>query len=104
MVEKNSKHIGRKGANDKRGITVTLAKLVNSEVPPMQHIYKGKTNRSLPAVEFPESFVLTYYKKHWSNEEETLNLIQNIICPQIKDVKKVGAGCFTKIFAFVGCI
>ena len=39
-------------------------------------------------VEFPASFVLTYNKKHWSIEKETLNLIQNIICPYIKDAKK----------------
>ena len=39
-------------------------------------------------VEFPASSVLTYNKKHWSIEKETLNLIQNIICPYIKDAKK----------------
>lgn len=39
-------------------------------------------------VEFPASFVLTYNKKHWSIEKETLNLIQNIICPYIKDAEK----------------
>ena len=46
MVEKNSKHVARKGAIDKRGITVTLTELVTGEVPPMQHIQKRKTNRS----------------------------------------------------------
>ena len=32
--------------------------------------------------------VLTYNRKHWSLEKETLNLIQNIICPYIKDAEK----------------
>ena len=52
MVEKNSKHVARKGAIDKRGITVTLTELVTGEVPPMQHIHKRKTNRSLPGSNF----------------------------------------------------
>ena len=54
----------------------------------MQLIYKGKTNRSLPSVKFPAGFALTYNEKHWSNEKETLNFIQDILCPYIKDVKE----------------
>ena len=56
---------------------------MSGEVLPMQLIYKGKTNRLLPAVEFPARFVLTYNKKHWRNEKEILDLIQIIICPYI---------------------
>jgi len=69
MAEKNSKHIARKGANDKRGITATLAESFSGDILPMQLIYKGKTNRSLPSVEFPAGFLLTYNEKHWSNEK-----------------------------------
>ena len=42
MTEKNSKHVARKGANDKRGITVTLGESLSGEILPMQLIYKGK--------------------------------------------------------------
>ena len=63
MAEKNSKHVARKGANDKRGITATLAESFSGEILPMQLIYKGKTNRSLPSVEFPADFALTYNEK-----------------------------------------
>ena len=102
MVEKNSKHVARKGTNNKRGITVTLAKLVSDEVSPMQHIYKGKTNRSLPAVEFPGSFVLTYNKKRRSNEKETLILIQNITCTYIEDMKKSWGWMLHRNLCFCG--
>ena len=88
MAEKNSKHVARKGANDKRGITVTLGESLSGEILPMQLIYKGKTNRSLPSVKFPAGFALTYNEKHWSNEKETLNFIQDILYPYIEDVKE----------------
>ena len=88
MAEKNLKHVARKGANKKRGITVMLGECLSGKILPMQLIYKGKTNRSLPSVKFPAGFALTYYEKHWSNEKETLNFIQDILCPYIKDVKE----------------
>ena len=83
MAEKNSKHVARKGTNDKRGITVTLGESLSGEILPMQLVYKGKTNRSLPSVKFPAGFTLTYNEKHWSNEKETLNFIQDILCPYV---------------------
>ena len=86
MAEKNSKRVARKGANDKRGITVMLRESLSGEILPMQLIYKGKTNRSLPSVKFPAGFALTYNKKHWGSEKETLNFIQDILCLYIKDV------------------
>ena len=61
MAAKNSKHIARKRANDKRRVTVTLAESMSGEVLPMQLTYKKKTNRSLPAVKFPVGFVLTCF-------------------------------------------
>ena len=88
MADKNSKHVARKGANDKGGITVTLGESLSGEILPMQLIYKGKTNSLLPSVKFPAGFALTYKEKHWSNEKETLNSIQDILCPYIKDVKE----------------
>ena len=88
MADKSSKHVAKKGANDKRGITVTLGESLSGEILPMQLIYKGKTNRLLSSVKFPAGFALTYNEKHWSNEKEALNFIQVILCPYIKDVKE----------------
>lgn len=51
----------------------------------MQVIYSGKTKASLPrGFDFPPGFCLTQNPKHWSNEEETLKLINEIIVPYIK--------------------
>ena len=61
---------------------------MSGEILPMQLIYKGKTNRSLPSVNFPAGFALTYNEKHWSNEKETINFIEDVLCPYIKDVKE----------------
>lgn len=102
MPEKNSKHFARKGANEKRGITVTPEESMIGELLPMQLVYKGKANRSLPAVRFPVGFVLTYNEKHWSNEKESLNLIQKIICPYLNNVKKSWGFMFYKKFYFCG--
>ena len=59
-------------------------------------ISEGKTNRSLPPVEFPAGFVITYNEKHLSNEKEILNLMENIMYPYIKDVKKSWGPMFHK--------
>ena len=64
MAEKNCKHIPRKGGNDKRAITVTLAETLSGTILPFQLIYQGKTCRSLPAVKFPAGFSLSYNTKH----------------------------------------
>ena len=88
MAVKGSKHIPRKGANDKRGITATLLETLNGVMLPFQLIYKGKTKRSLPSVEFPEGFSLSYNESHWSNEKESLKLLKEIINPYVEKVKE----------------
>ena len=48
----------------------------------MQIIYQGKTKESQPrSFDFPRGFVVTQNPKHYSNELETLNLLDNIIQP-----------------------
>ena len=74
-AETGSKHVSRKGGNEKRSITVTLPETITGKILPFQLIYTGKTARSLPSVEFPNGFCLSYNPKHWSNEYETINLL-----------------------------
>lgn len=83
MAEKSSKHVSRKGSNDKRGITVTLADTLSGQILPFQIIYTDKTSRSLPHVKFPAGFCLSYNEKHWSNEAETMALVSKIIYPYV---------------------
>ena len=54
-----------------------------------QIIYTGKTEICLPKnATCKENFLFSYNEKHWSNEVETLSLIDNIIAPYIENVKK----------------
>ena len=88
MTEKSSKHVSRKGSNDKRDITVTLAETLSGQILPFQLIYTGKTSRSLPHVKFPAGFCLSYNEKHWSNEAATIALVNKIIYPYVTKVKE----------------
>ena len=44
--------------------------------------------RSLLTAKFPEGFLLRFNKSHWSNKEETLHLLKEVIPPYITKVKK----------------
>ena len=50
----------------------------------MQVIYGGKTQASQPRdFKLPSGFCITQNPKHWSNESETLKLIDEIISPYV---------------------
>ena len=51
---------------------------------PMQLIYGGTTSQSWAKVEFPETFSLSANPKHYSNTEESVKLIEEIIIPYIE--------------------
>ena len=68
MAAKGQKHVSRAGFNGKRSSTLTLCESLDGKILPFQLIYKGKTQRLLPIVDFPDGFCLTYNEKNWSNE------------------------------------
>ena len=69
---------------DKRNITLTFTVSLSGEFLPLQIIYGGKTKACLPCgFEFPKGFWLTQNPKHWSNEQETMKLIKEIINPYV---------------------
>ena len=78
MAEKNSKHVSKQGADDKRAITLKSAETLSGDMLPFQMIYTGKTSCSLPTGKFPEGFSLGFNKSHWSNEEEALRLLKEV--------------------------
>ena len=88
MNSKGEKHVSRTSGNDKRYITATLCESLDGTMLPFQLIYKGKTERSLPSYDFPEGFSLSFNEKHWGNEIETIQLIDEILLPYIEKVKK----------------
>ena len=71
------------GSTEKKASTLTYVIALNRAFLPIQAIYKGKTTRSFPRVEFPESFCLSFNEKHWGNEKESLKIIEDIIVPYV---------------------
>ena len=49
-----------------------------------QVIYSGKTSKSLPTVQFPNGWHVTYTEKHWANEKTTEGYINQILLPYIQ--------------------
>lgn len=88
MAVKGSKSVPIKGLSDKRNITLNFIISLSGEFLPLQIIYSGKTTSSLPrGVTFPPpEFYLTQNPKHWSNEQETIKLIDKVVNPYV--VKK----------------
>ena len=81
LVEPNSKQVAIKGIDDKRAITTTFTITLDGNFLAMQLIYGGKTNQSLPRYQFPKEFSLSVNLKHYSNENESQKLIDEIIFP-----------------------
>ena len=89
MATRNSSSVPIKGLTDKRNITLTFVISLNGDFLPMQIIYQGKTKASQPrGFEFPHGFAVTQNPKHYSNELETLNLIEKIIQPYVAMKRK----------------
>jgi len=84
MAQCASKNVPVTGLNDKRNITLTLVVTLAGSILPFQIIYAGKTKASQPRdVRFPSGFCLSQNPLHWSNEEEKLKLVREIINPYI---------------------
>ena len=49
----------------------------------MQLIYGGKTTKSLPKYKFPSSFSLSVNPTHYSNSEECIKFLKEIIVPYV---------------------
>ena len=56
---KGGKNVMITGAADKRNITATFAVTLSGELLPVQLIYRGKMEQSLPRYKFPDSFCLS---------------------------------------------
>ena len=84
MEKAGAKSVTIVGASDKRAITATFSITLDGSFLPMQLIYGGKTKKSLPPVEFPEGFSLSVNPTHYSNTEESIKIIKEIIVPYVK--------------------
>ena len=88
MAAKREKHISRSGVTDKKAINVTLCESIDGCMLTLQLICTGKTEKSLPNFTFPDGFCLAFNEKRWSNETETIRLIEEVLVPYIEKVKE----------------
>ena len=88
MAEKSSSTVPINGVSDKRMITATFTISLDGKFLPIQLIYAGKTERSIPKIKFPKSFSLSANPTHFSNETESLKLMKEIVIPYFQTERK----------------
>ena len=85
LTPKGIKTISVAGSSDKRAITAKFSITTDGKFLPMQIIYGGKTSKSILPVSFPDSFLVSANKKHYSKEKESLKmLVEHIIIPYVE--------------------
>ena len=88
LASRNSKNVPLAGAADKRAITATFAQTLDDSFLPMQLIYKGKTSQSFPKITLPDGFSLSANEKHFSNTDESIKYLKEIIIPYVEQKRK----------------
>ena len=88
LSQKGSNHVAIKGASYKQAITATFGITYTNKFLPMQLIYRGKTERSHPRFKFPDSFLVSANPKHFSNTEESLKLLDQIVIPYVESERE----------------
>ena len=82
--KRNSNSVATIGAEDKRQITACLASALSGDLLPLQLIFQGKTERSLPektATSIASLCHLTFSENHWSSQTTMRQYISEIIMP-----------------------
>ena len=86
MAKRGEKSVPIKGLTDKRNIILTFAVTFTGDFFAHADHLRGKTDRSQPrGLVFPKRF---QNDKHWSNETETVNVIEQVINPYVIDKRK----------------
>ena len=84
LAPKGVKNVSIARSTDKRTITTTFSITMDGQFLPVQIIYGGKTSKSIPRVSFPDGFLVSVNPKHYSNEEESLKMMERIIIPHVQ--------------------
>ena len=72
-------------------ITTTFTITLDGRFLPMQLIYTCKIKKCLPRVQLPSSFSLRFKLKHYSNEEDSIKVLNDTVIPHIaKEREKLG--------------
>lgn len=72
------------GAEDKRQITACVAASLRGELLPLQLIFQGKTERSLPSSTYASAAArvdITHSNNHWSTQETMQRWIVRVLLP-----------------------
>ena len=88
MALKGSKSVPICGSTDKQMTIATFIITLDGKILPPRLIYNGKTVKSLPRIDFPSSFCLNVSEKHYSNEVESVKVLEEIVIPYtIKEIE-----------------
>jgi len=82
--KRNSSSVAVVGAEDKRQITACIASSLSGELLPLQLIFEGKTERSLPertAASIASLCHLTFSDNHWSSQKTMQQYVSEIVMP-----------------------
>ena len=85
LAEKGVNNVTSEGSDDKRTITGTFGISKSGVFLPMQLIYGDKTTQSIPKFKFPNEFSLSANPKPFSNTEESLQYVREIIKPYMNN-------------------
>ena len=89
MDREGVSHIEMVGTKDKRQITAVFCCTLQSDFPPVQLIYQGKTSRCHPKFRFPPGWYITHSLKHCSTKQTMVQYVHNIILPYAKLIRKL---------------
>ena len=88
MAPENLTRVGLDGSSDKPSITLTLTVTLDGKILPFQIIYEDKTNQSLPKITFSANFSASVKEKHYSNTEEVIKHLQEVVIPYANEERK----------------
>ena len=77
------------GSNDKGAVTLTFLITTEGEFLPMRFIYGGKIRKNYPTVMYLNSFYKSVNEKHYSNEEQSLQLLKYVIVLYLETKRKM---------------
>ena len=77
MAQEGSKRVKIAGIDNKRQITAVFGGTMDGDILPPRLIYKGKTPKSLPSVELPSDWHVTFTQNHWSNENAMVDYLES---------------------------
>ena len=85
MDQKWENNVPIAGISNKRSTTATFSISLDNKFLSVQLIYQGKTGQILPQVKFPDGFSSSVNESHYSNENEVLKFIEEIVLPYIRE-------------------